>query len=120
MPKESRLEVIQTGSRRRWTLEEKRRIVAESDSGTRPVSATARRYGLSTGQLFTGDGWRARDDWAGMPSRWRLPKRSLWIEERPRRRCRLPLARADAWRSCLRMGCASSSSKALIPMRWRA
>ena len=55
MPKVSRLEVIQTGSRRRWTLEEKRRIVAESDSGTRQVSATARRYGLSTGQLFT---WR--------------------------------------------------------------
>jgi transposase len=55
MPKVSRLEVIHTGSRRRWTLEEKRRIVAESDSGTRQVSATARRYGLSTGQLFT---WR--------------------------------------------------------------
>jgi len=32
MPKVSRLEVIQTGSRRRSTLEEKRRIVAESDS----------------------------------------------------------------------------------------
>jgi transposase len=55
MPKVSRLEVIQTGARRRWTLEEKRRIVAESDSGARQVSATARRYGLSTGQLFT---WR--------------------------------------------------------------
>ena len=55
MPKVSRLEVIQTGSRRRWTLEEKRRIVAESDNGARQVSATARRYGLSTGQLFT---WR--------------------------------------------------------------
>jgi transposase len=36
-------------------LEEKHRIVAESDSGARQVSATARRYGLSTGQLFT---WR--------------------------------------------------------------
>jgi len=55
MPRVSRLEVIQTGSRRRWTLEEKRRIVTESDSGARQVSATARRYGLSTGQLFT---WR--------------------------------------------------------------
>jgi transposase len=55
MPKVSRLEVIQTGARRRWTLEEKRRIVAEGDSGARQVSATARRYGLSTGQLFT---WR--------------------------------------------------------------
>jgi transposase len=55
MPKVSRLEVIQTGSRRRWTLDEKRRIVAESNCGARQVSATARRYGLSTGQLFT---WR--------------------------------------------------------------
>ena len=55
MPKVSRLEVIQTGARRRWTVEEKRRIVAESDRGTRQVSATAQRYGLSTGQLFT---WR--------------------------------------------------------------
>jgi transposase len=55
MPKVSRLEVIQTGARRRWTLEEKRRIVAESDHGARQISATARRYGLSTGQLFT---WR--------------------------------------------------------------
>jgi transposase len=55
MSKVSRLEVIQTGSRRRWTLDEKRRIVAESDSGTRQVSATARQYGRSTGQLFT---WR--------------------------------------------------------------
>jgi transposase len=49
----SRVEVISTGSRRRWTLAEKRRIVAESYSA--PVSATARRNGLSASQLFT---WR--------------------------------------------------------------
>ena len=55
MPKVSTLEVIETGSRRRWTLEEKRRIVAESFSGPRRVSATARRHGLSTSQLFN---WR--------------------------------------------------------------
>ncbi len=42
----SRLEVISTGARRRWTLGEKRRIVAESYSA--PVSATARRNGLSS------------------------------------------------------------------------
>jgi transposase len=60
MPKLSRLEVIETGARRRWSLAEKRRIVAESDSAPRLVSATARRYGLSVSQLF---GWRrlARD-----------------------------------------------------------
>jgi len=55
MPKVSRLEVISTGARRRWTLEEKQRIVAESYGGSRQVSATARRNGLSPSQLFT---WR--------------------------------------------------------------
>src|SRR5262249_42128658 len=53
--KVSRLDVIQTGARRRWTLEEKRRIVAESEAGARQVSATARRYGLSPAHLFC---WR--------------------------------------------------------------
>src|ERR1035441_11043099 len=55
MPKVSRLEVISTGARRRWTLAEKQRIVAESYDGRRLVSATARRNGLSASQLFT---WR--------------------------------------------------------------
>src|ERR1700758_2949036 len=55
MPKVSRLDVITTGSRRRWTLEEKLRIVAESCSGHRAASSTARRYGLSSSQLFA---WR--------------------------------------------------------------
>ena len=54
----SRLEVIATGSRRRWTLAEKRRIVAESDRAPRIVSATARRHGLTPSQLFT---WRRLD-----------------------------------------------------------
>jgi transposase len=60
MPQVSRLEVISTGARRRWTLEEKQRIVAESYDGPRLVSATARRNGLSASQLFA---WRhlARD-----------------------------------------------------------
>ena len=51
--KVSRLEVISTGTRRRWTLAEKQRIVAESQAGRRQVSATARRYSLSVSQLFT-------------------------------------------------------------------
>ncbi len=55
IPKVSTLEVIETGSRRRWPLEEKQRIVAESFAGPRMVSATARRHGLSTSQLFN---WR--------------------------------------------------------------
>jgi transposase len=53
--KVSRLEVIATGARRRWTLEEKQRIVAQSEDGRRMVSATARRHDLSASQLFT---WR--------------------------------------------------------------
>ena len=36
-------------------MEEKRRIVAESYSAPRVVSATARRYGISTSQLYR---WR--------------------------------------------------------------
>lgn len=55
MPKVSTLEVIETGARRRWTLAEKQRIVAESFSAPRQVSSTARRHGLSTSQLFN---WR--------------------------------------------------------------
>jgi len=55
MPKVSRIEVVSTGARRRWTAAEKRRIVAESYGGRGEVSATARRHGLSGGQLFT---WR--------------------------------------------------------------
>jgi transposase len=60
IPKVARLEVISSGARRRWTLEEKGRIVAESYAASRQVSATARRNGLSASQLFT---WRrqARD-----------------------------------------------------------
>jgi transposase len=60
MSKVARLEVISSGARRRWTLEEKHRIVAESYAARRQVSATARRNGLSASQLFT---WRrlARD-----------------------------------------------------------
>ena len=55
MPKVSRLDVIRTGARRRWSAEEKQRIVGESFAAPRNASATARRYGLSTGQLFA---WR--------------------------------------------------------------
>jgi len=53
MSKLSRIEVIATGSRRRWSSEEKQRIVAEALSVPRNISATARRHALSPGQLFT-------------------------------------------------------------------
>lgn len=51
----SRLEVVDTGRRRRWADEEKLRIIEESFSGPRLASATARRHGLSKQLLF---GWR--------------------------------------------------------------
>ncbi len=50
-----RLEVVETGRRRRWTEDDKLRIVAESLSGSRQVSSTARRYGISRSLLTT---WR--------------------------------------------------------------
>jgi transposase len=50
-----RLEVVDTGRRRRWSREEKLRIVAESFSGPRQASSTARRHGISTTLLFA---WR--------------------------------------------------------------
>jgi transposase len=51
----SRLEVVDTGRRRRWTPEEKIRIVEESLSGHRQASRTARRYGIPNSLLFR---WR--------------------------------------------------------------
>lgn len=50
----ARLETV-TGRRRRWSDEEKLRIVAESLSGPRQASATARRHGISNPLLFS---WR--------------------------------------------------------------
>jgi len=51
----SRLEVINTGRRRRWSVGEKRRIVEESLIGDRQASATARRHDLPNSLLFK---WR--------------------------------------------------------------
>ena len=51
----SRIEVVETGRRRRWTSAEKLRIVEESFSAPRLVSATARRYGIARQLLL---GWR--------------------------------------------------------------
>ena len=51
----NRLEVVETGRRRRWSEEEKARIVLESLSEPRLVAATARRYGLSRSLLVS---WR--------------------------------------------------------------
>ena len=51
----TRLEIVETGRRRRWSDAKKLRIVEESLSGPRLASATARRHGLSNQLLFA---WR--------------------------------------------------------------
>ena len=51
----SRLEIVDTGRRRRWPDDAKVRIVEESLSGPRLASATARRHGISNQLLFL---WR--------------------------------------------------------------
>jgi len=50
-----RLEVVETGRRRRWSEDEKLKIVAESLRAPRAISATARRYGISRSLLIK---WR--------------------------------------------------------------
>lgn len=51
----ARLEVVDSGRRRRWSEEEKLKIVLESLAAPRQVSATARRYGIARSQLLQ---WR--------------------------------------------------------------
>ena len=50
-----RLEVVETGRRRRWSDDEKVRIVLESLERPRAISSTARRHGISRSLLMT---WR--------------------------------------------------------------
>ena len=50
-----RLEIIEVGRRRRWSDEEKLRIVTECLEGPRLVSETARRHGITRSQLMA---WR--------------------------------------------------------------
>ena len=50
-----RLDVVETGRRRRWSEDEKLKIVLESLRAPRQVSVTARRYGISRSLLLQ---WR--------------------------------------------------------------
>jgi transposase len=50
-----RFEVVETGRRRRWSDDEKLKIVLESLQTPLSVSSTARRYGISRSLLLT---WR--------------------------------------------------------------
>jgi transposase len=53
--KVARLEIVDTGRRRRWSEDEKLKIVLESFQSPRQVAATARRHGISRWQLHE---WR--------------------------------------------------------------
>ena len=48
-----RVEVVEVGRRRRWSVEEKLRIVADSELAGAVPAEVARRYGISTGLLYT-------------------------------------------------------------------
>lgn len=50
-----RLEIVETGRRRRWSAAAKERIVLESMAGPREISATARRHNISRALLVI---WR--------------------------------------------------------------
>jgi transposase len=50
-----RLAVVETGRRRRWTDDEKLKIVLESLQAPRAISSTARRHGISRSLLLI---WR--------------------------------------------------------------
>jgi transposase len=50
-----RVEIFQGRARRRWSDEDKRRLVAETLAAGGTVHGVARRYGVNTSQLFT---WR--------------------------------------------------------------
>jgi transposase len=50
-----RLDVVETGRRRRWSDDEKLRMVLESLETPRAISSTARRHGISRSLLVT---WR--------------------------------------------------------------
>ena len=47
-----RLDVVETGRRRRWSKSEKERIVLESMAGPRQITATAFRHGIARSQLL--------------------------------------------------------------------
>ena len=61
-----RVEIFQGRARRRWSEDDKRRLVAETFAPGETVHGVARRRGVSTSQLFT---WRKRlRAEAGLPS----------------------------------------------------
>src|SRR3954447_10160569 len=62
-----RLEVVETGRRRRWSVEAKRRIVEESLVAGVTASSVARRHGISPAHLFL---WRKAYRDGGLSGSW--------------------------------------------------
>ena len=64
-----RLEIVETGRRRRWSEDEKLKIVVESFQAPRQVAPTARRHGISRWQLHEWRrAFRAAQDEVAKPS----------------------------------------------------
>jgi len=61
------LEVVETGRRRRWSVEAKRRIVEESLAEGVTASSVARRHGISPAHLFL---WRKAHRESGLSGSW--------------------------------------------------
>lgn len=82
-----RLEVVNTGRRRRWSLAEKLRIVEESYQGHRQVSATARRHEISPSLLYSwrkalAAGFRRSEEPVGFAAAVIVPEESALVQER--------------------------------------
>ena len=76
----NRLEIVDTGRRRRWSAAEKLGIVEESFSGPRLASATARRHGISNQLLFA---WRKayREGQLGDIRGFGTAQSAIWISD---------------------------------------
>jgi transposase len=122
-----RLEVVEMGRRRRWSEDEKLRIVLESLQGPRQVSATARQYGVARSLLLK---WRRsfraeQNEADGRQNRLRASEGDRGartadtcasIGQQRRDRDRVCNRRADADRRYGRRGDSDGSSRGLV--RW--
>src|SRR6266404_1942262 len=79
-----RLEVVETGRRRRWSEDEKLKIVLESLQAPRQVAATARRYAFRAHCCSDGDG-RFAPSRRMPPISKRASYRRWWSRNRGRR-----------------------------------
>ena len=87
----AQVEIFQGQARRRWSDEDKRRLVAETLAPGATVHGVARRHGVNTSQLFT---WRKQFRVeADRPARARAVPGFAAVEIAPRH------LRAGGWRS---------------------